>query len=99
MAQPGKVDPNWWVVDASDKIVGMYIHQHWPYNHPYCARTWTLNDWKGYAGGLKQIGYNTILIWPVVETMPDPLTPSDKANLEKIRKVIDALHKDLGMRV
>jgi hypothetical protein len=80
------------------KMVGMYIHQHWPYKRPYCARTWTLADWRGYAGGLKKIGYNTILIWPMLETMPEPLLPSDEANLEKLRKVIDMLHNELGMR-
>lgn len=82
----------------SMKIVGMYVHQHWPFNHPYCARTWTLEDWRGYAGGLKQLGYNTVLIWPMLETMPEPLTPSDRANLEKIGRVIDMLHDELGMR-
>ncbi len=80
------------------KIVGMYIHQHWPYNHPYCARTWTVADWRGYAGGLKKLGYNTILIWPMLETMPEPLLPSDRANLDKLRQVIDVLHKELHMR-
>ena len=81
------------------KIIGMYVHQHWPYNHPYAARTWTVEDWRGYAGGLKQLGYNTILVWPMLETMPDPLTPSDQANIDKIAKVIDLLHRELGMRV
>lgn len=84
--------------DASEKIIGMYIHQHWPYHHPYAARTWTLEDWRGYAGGLKRLGYNTLLIWPVLETMPDPLTRSDKANLKKIARVIDMLHNEFGMR-
>ena len=83
----------------ADRIIGMYVHQHWPYNHPYAARTWTVDDWRGYADGLKKIGYNTILVWPMLETMPDPLTPSDQANIAKIASVIDMLHKDLGMRV
>lgn len=83
---------------AGSRIVGMYVHQHWPYNHPYAARTWTLEDWRGYTSGLKQLGYNTILIWPVLETMPEPLTPSDRANLEKIAAVIRMLHRELGMR-
>ena len=83
---------------AQDRIVGMYVHQHWPYNHPYAARTWTLDDWKGYAGGLKQLGFNTVLIWPVLETVPEPLTPSDRANLDKIGAVIRMLHRDLKMR-
>jgi len=37
---------------AGSKFVGMYVHQHWPYNRPYAARTWTLEDWRGYADGL-----------------------------------------------
>lgn len=81
------------------KIIGMYVHQHWPHNHSYAARTWTLDDWRGYADGLRQLGYNTILIWPVLETMPDPLTPSDQASLDKIAAVIDMLHGQFAMRV
>jgi hypothetical protein len=80
-----------------EHVVGMYVHQHWPYNHPYAARTWTLEDWRGFAAGLKQLGYNTIMIWPMLETMPDPLTPSDRASLEKHARVIEMLHKELGM--
>lgn len=81
------------------KIIGMYVHQHWSYNHPYAARTWSLDDWRGYMDGLKRIGYNTVLIWPVLETMPNPLTESDRANLEKVAKVIEMGHKEFGMRV
>lgn len=83
---------------VNEKIVGMYVHQHWPYQHPYCARTWSLADWRGYAEGLKKLGYNTILIWPMLEILPDPLTSSDEAHLKKIGRVIDMLHNTLGMR-
>lgn len=83
----------------SGKMVGMYVHQHWPYHRPYCARTWTLEDWRGYAHGLAQLGYNAILVWPVLETIPDPPTPSDRAHLERLGRVIDMLHDDFGMRV
>jgi hypothetical protein len=84
---------------AREKVIGMYIHQHWPYRHPYAARTWTLEDYHGYAGALKLLGVNTLVIWPLLETMPDPLTSSDRANLEKMSRVIDMLHDQLGMRV
>ena len=60
-------------------MIGMYVHQHWPYHHPYAARTWTLEDWRGYADGMKQIGYNSFLIWPMLEIVPDPPTASDRA--------------------
>ncbi len=84
---------------SKEKVVGMYIHQHWPYNHPYAARTWTVEDYRGYAGALKKLGVNTLVIWPLLETMPNPLTPSDEANLAKIGSIIDMLHNELGMRV
>jgi hypothetical protein len=80
------------------KLIGMYVHQHWPYNHPYAARTWTLADWRGYADGLAKLGYNMIMVWPMLETMPEPMTPSDRAQLEKTAQVIDMLHRDFGMR-
>jgi hypothetical protein len=57
-----------------------------------------LNDWTGYIDGLKRLGFNAIKIWPMLETMPNPLTPSDAAQLKKITNVIDVAH-DQGMRV
>ena len=39
------------------------------------------------------------MIWPMLETMPDPLTPSDRAYLDKTAKVMDMLHGEFGMRV
>lgn len=80
-------------------LVGMYIHQHWPYRHPYAARTWTVDDYLGYCGDLRKLGYNAVMVWPVIETMPDPLTDSDRASLDKLARVIDRLHAELGMRV
>jgi hypothetical protein len=80
-------------------VIGMYVHQHWPYHHPYSARTWTLGDWRGYVDGLHKLGFNTIMIWPILETMPDPFTPSDEAALRKTSQVIDMLHKHFAMRV
>ena len=83
----------------TNDIVGLYIHQHWPYHYPYAARTWRVEDYRAYCGGLKAIGYNTIMIWPVLETVPSPMTDSDRANLTKIATVIDMLHNELHMRV
>ncbi len=81
-----------------DPILGIYVHQHWAYNHPYAARTWSLDDWSGYLDGIKRLGYNTVLIWPVLETVPEPMTDSDRANLERIAKVIDMAHTQFAMR-
>ena len=37
--------------------LGMYIHMHWAYRHPYAARTWSMDEWRGYASGLQALGY------------------------------------------
>jgi len=81
---------------AHNGHLGMYVHMHWGYNHPYAARTWTIDDWRSYARGLASLGYNTIMLWPMNETMPDPLTPSDKAFLARIEQVIRMLHDEAG---
>ena len=77
----------------------MYVHEGWVYNHPYASRTWTYDDWHGYLDGLHRLGFNMVSIWPMLETMPNPLAPSDKAALDKLRRVIDAAHKEFGMKV
>jgi len=84
---------------ADPALLAMYVHMHWAYNYPYAARTWSIDDWRGYARGLSSLGYNAVMIWPMNETMPDPLTPSDKAFLDKIRDVIRMLHDDVGFTV
>jgi hypothetical protein len=76
----------------------MYVHEHWGYRHPYAARTWSREDWRGYAAGLQALGFTAMMVWPMLDSMPDPPTPSDIAHLEKMRDVIDMLH-DLGMAV
>lgn len=83
---------------TQEPIIGMYVHTHWPYNHPYAARTWTFEDWRGYLTGLRALGFNTVLFWPLIEVMPREPTASDRAHLEKISRVIDVAQNELGMR-
>ncbi|WP_341837329.1 hypothetical protein WJU16_05545 [Chitinophaga pollutisoli] len=81
-----------------NELRGMYIHLGWSYNHPYAARTWTLDDWRNYLGGLRHLGYNSILIWPMLETMPEPLTPGDQRQLEKTKAIIELAHREFNMK-
>src|SRR5579862_2499572 len=82
----------------SGEILGMYVIEGYPYRRPYSPRTWTVEDFRGYADGLKKLGYNTLLIWQELETMPSPLTPSDRENLKTTATVIDVLHHEFGMQ-
>jgi hypothetical protein len=81
------------------KLLGMYVHECWIYNHPYASRTWTDTDWHGYFDGLNQLGFNLVTLWPQLEIMPHPLTPSDRAKLDQHRRVIDLAHKKFDMKV
>ncbi len=83
----------------ADKMQGMYIHMHWGYNHPYAARTWHMDDWRYYLSGIKKLGYNLVQIWPMLDTMPLPLTPSDEAHLRKLQHVIELAHREFDMAV
>ena len=81
-----------------EPFLGIYVHMHWGYNHPYAARTWTLADWKGYLEGLSRLGYNLVQIWPMIDTMPSPPTQSDRMHLDKLARVIDMAKGQYGMR-
>ena len=82
----------------SNKLIGIYVLMMWAYNYPYAARTWRLKDWSAYLEGLRALGYNLVQIWPFVDAIPVPMTPSDRALLATLRQVIDVAH-ELGMTV
>lgn len=69
------------------------------YRHPYAARTWSLRDWEGYLSGLAALGYDMVMIWPLLDSMPPVPTPSDRAFLHTIARAIDLAHDRFGMRV
>jgi hypothetical protein len=78
-------------------MLGMYVHTHWGYNHPYAARTWTLRDWEEYLGGLQSLGYDLVTLWPQLDCMPAQPNASDLAYLDTIRQAIDLAHDRFGM--
>jgi hypothetical protein len=83
---------------VSAPALGMYVHTHWSYNHPYCARTWSEADWRGYLTGLQALGYDTVMFWPLLDCMPPEPNASDRAFLEKIGRVIRLAKDTFGMK-
>jgi hypothetical protein len=45
------------------------------------------------------LGYNAVMIWPILETMPLPPTPSDAEYLEMLSQVIEFAQSELGFHV
>jgi len=80
-------------------MLGMYIHMHWSYRHPYAARTWSVDDWRSVLTGLRSLGYDFIQIWPMLDAMPPEPTASDLAFLGKLGRVIRMAQDEMGMRV
>jgi len=80
-------------------MLGVYVHTHWGYNHPYAARTWTRADWEGYLEGLRGLGYDFLMIWPLLDSMPPNPNASDRAFLQLVAQAIEAAQRRFGMRV
>lgn len=78
-------------------MLGMYIHTHWGYNHPYSARTWMEDDWRGYVGALRKLGFDTVMIWPQLDAMSAQPNSSDVAALRLLRQAIDLCHDEFAM--
>jgi hypothetical protein len=80
-------------------MLGLYVHTHWGYNHPYAARTWTLPDWQGFLDGISKLGYDLVMVWPLLDCMPPDPTPSDRQYLGVLAQAIDVAHRLHGLRV
>jgi hypothetical protein len=80
-------------------MLGLYVHTHWAYNHPYAARTWTLADWQGFLDGTAKLGYDLLMVWPLLDCMPPEPTASDREALGTLAQAIDIAHQAHGMRV
>ncbi len=45
---------------GKQKLLGIYIHQHWAYNHPYAARILDNRYRHGYLEGISLLGYSIL---------------------------------------
>lgn len=80
-------------------MLGMYIHTHWGYHHPYAARTWTIRDWEAYLRGLHGLGFDFVMIWPLLDSMPAEPNVTDRIFLTTLAQAIDLAHGRFGMKV
>ena len=78
---------------AAFKSVGFYLHAGWVYRHPFAVRSWRPEDYAGMFQVLKAFGYDRVMMWPLVEAMPMPLSDADKGVLVAFRGTIEAGRK------
>jgi len=82
-------------VDASGKSrrlfrkCGFYLHAGWTYEYPFAVRRWTRRDYAGMFRLLRRLNLDQVMIWPMMELAPPPLSETDAAYYREFRLVVD----------
>jgi hypothetical protein len=71
------------------KRCGFYLHGCWKYNYPFAVRSWKAADYHNMFLLLKEMGYNTVMLWPVLDAVPIPLSDADRRAVEQFRPIVD----------
>ena len=53
---------------------GLYLHQHWRYNHPYATWSWSVEDWKRALDIAAYLRINLVMLWAHMDMIAEPLT-------------------------
>jgi hypothetical protein len=72
---------------------GFYLHGAWKYNYPFAVRSWKPADYHNMFQLLKQLGFNTVMLWPGVEAIPMPISRVDREALQTFRPIIGDARK------
>jgi len=75
---------------------GFYLHGCWTFNYPFAVRTWQRPDYQNMFRLLKHLGFDTVMLWPVLEAIPAPLSTADREALRQYRPIIEDAQK-LGL--
>lgn len=71
---------------------GIYLHGSWVMNYPFSVRKWERVDFARMFRLLREMGFNTVMLWPTPECAPMPLSEDDTRSLRKYRAVIEDAH-------
>lgn len=72
---------------------GFYIHAGFVYEHPFAVRRWTRQDYTSMFTLLRSMHVDRVMLWPMMELAPSPLSESDAAYLADVRLVVEDAHK------
>jgi len=86
------------VAAAGCSHVGFYLHGGWVFDYPFAPRTWQRDDFKNMFVLLGRMGYDTVMLWPLMEALPMPLSEGDAEQLRAFRPTVDDA-RAAGLRV
>ncbi|MCX6623594.1 MAG: hypothetical protein NTY38_21520 [Acidobacteria bacterium] len=81
------------------KVRGLYLHQHWRYNYPYAAWSWTVEDWKRALDIAAYLRVNLVLLWPHMDMLAPPLNAPEQDYLSDVRAIVDYARRKRGIEV
>jgi len=73
---------------STAKRCGFYLHAAWKYEYPYSVRTWSRENYDQMFHLLKRLGFDTVMLWPVVEAVPMPISDADAKAVRGFRSTI-----------
>jgi len=73
---------------------GLYLHACWLYKYPFATRTWNREDYDHMFRLLKILGYDRVMLWPMLEAIPAPMSAEDAEALRAYRNLIEDAHRD-----
>src|ERR1035437_7577946 len=68
--------------------LGFYLHAGWNYDYPFAVHSWQRADYANMFRFLKELGYNRVMLWPLAEPIPLPLSAADSSDLHEYRKIV-----------
>ena len=81
---------------AAFKTRGLYLHACWEFNYPFAVRSWQRDDYTNMFQLLRLMAMNRVMLWPMMEIAPPPLSEEDVQWFENSRNIISDAQK-LGL--
>jgi hypothetical protein len=77
----------------TDQRRGFYLHAAWAYEYPFAVRTWQRADYDKMFQLLGRLGFNSVMLWPVLEAVPAPISAADREAVAAFRPTIEDARK------
>ena len=69
--------------------VGFYLHTSWEFEYPFAVRNWKREDFANWCELMQRLGMNLLMLWPLVEVLPAPLSAQDEADLRDWKQIVE----------
>ena len=72
----------------NNRKVGFYLHTSWEFNYPFAVRLWRREDFARWGELMRRLDMNLLMLWPLCEAMPAPLSDDDANALRDWRDIV-----------